>query len=59
MKIMPRDPTFAMMEAMETALSNCTVKNPKATAWDALTAYRAAWHVAPDIKPTGETNGTS
>lgn len=52
MKIMPPEPTLKMLEAAEAALTNPTVKNPKAAAWDALVAYRAMWRVAPEAEET-------
>lgn len=50
MKIMPPEPTREMLEAAEAALTNPTVRNPKAAAWDAIVAYRAMWRVAPEDK---------
>lgn len=47
MKFMPDNPTPEMREAALKALSNSTVKNPKAAAWDAIVAYRAMRDAAP------------
>lgn len=39
--VVPREPTPAMMQAALAALSDATVDDPKAAAWDAIRAYRA------------------
>lgn len=42
-QILPRKPTPAMLDAALQAMTNPTVENPKAAAWDALVAYRAMY----------------
>jgi hypothetical protein len=39
--VVPKKPTKAMIEAALAALSDVTIEEPKAAAWDALRAYRA------------------
>lgn len=48
MKIMPERPTPEMRDAALRALTNSTVENPKAAAWDAIVAYYAMRDAAPD-----------
>jgi hypothetical protein len=41
MAVVPKEPTQGMKLAALTELSDCTVDEPKAAAWDAIRAYRA------------------
>ena len=49
--MMPKEPTAAMREACLKRLTNPTVKDPKAAAWDALIAYRAMWEAVAQEEP--------